>query len=71
MHHILNNQAQNSQQSCLVSLRLLHCICLISLVGNKDSPLLRQQDNLFFLNYFIYLFIFGCVGSSLLHAGFF
>ena len=24
----------------------------------------------FFFNKFIYLFIFGCVGSSLLHAGF-
>ena len=24
----------------------------------------------FFLNKFIYLFIFGCIGSSLLHAGF-
>ena len=24
----------------------------------------------FFINLFIYLFIFGCVGSSLLHAGF-
>ena len=29
-----------------------------------------QTRKIFFKNKFIYLFIFGCIGSSLLHAGF-
>lgn len=45
IHHVLNNQ-KNSQQSCLVSLKHLYCICLTFFSGNKDSLLLRQQDNL-------------------------
>ena len=34
------------------------------------SEVISPQAFFFFLNKFIYLFIFGCIGSSLLHAGF-
>ena len=41
---------------------------------DSDLPLLLSSDNrlysVSFVNLFVYLFIFGCVGSSLLRPGF-
>ena len=45
IHHVLNNQTQNSQQKCLALLKHLHCIWL-TFFASKDSFFLRQQDNL-------------------------
>ena len=41
---------------------------LIELQGKFDTQLLATSTLLFYFN-FIYLFIYGCIGSSLLRAG--
>ena len=43
---------------------------LSSPTRDRTSTACIGRRSLFFLNKFIYLFIFGCVGSSLLHVGF-
>ena len=42
-------------------------LCLYLSVSSQND---RNNLGIFFLNNFIYLFIFGCVGSLLLRVGF-